>query len=156
MKVLVNGGLNLSELDGWWVEAYNPEVGWALGDGLEHGYDPALDKQEAEALFSIIEQQVAPEFYGRNGDNVPKAWVERVRKSMSGLTPRFSSNRTVRDYAEKYYMPAAELYQTRSAHSSEVGRRIVHWKEEMDQQWPWLRFGQMTVTDHAEEGKHRI
>jgi starch phosphorylase len=156
MKVLVNGGLNLSELDGWWVEAYRPELGWALGDGLEHGYDPALDKQEAEALFAIIEQQVAPEFYHRNGDNLPKAWVDRVRMSMSRLTPYFNSHRTVRDYAEKFYMPAAELYHTRSAHNSEVGRRIVHWKTEMDQQWPWLRFGQLTVTDHAEEGKHRI
>jgi hypothetical protein len=58
MKVLVNGGLNLSELDGWWVEAYTPEVGWAIGDGREHGDDPAWDATEAEALYALLEQKV--------------------------------------------------------------------------------------------------
>ena len=63
MKVLVNGGINLSELDGWWAEAYTPEVGWALGDGREHGDDPAWDAAEAEALYELLEREVVPEFY---------------------------------------------------------------------------------------------
>ena len=71
MKVLVNGGLNLSELDGWWAEAYTPEVGWALGDGREHGEDPAWDAAEAEALYGLLEQQVTPEFYERNNAGIP-------------------------------------------------------------------------------------
>jgi starch phosphorylase len=62
MKVLVNGGLNLSELDGWWAEAYTPEVGWALGDGQEHGDDPAWDAFEADALYDLLEREVVPEF----------------------------------------------------------------------------------------------
>ena len=62
MKVLVNGGLNLSELDGWWAEAYTPEVGWALGDGQEHGDDPAWDARDAEALYDLLERQVIPSF----------------------------------------------------------------------------------------------
>ena len=66
MKVLVNGGLNLSELDGWWAEAYSPEVGWALGDGREHGDDPSWDAAEAEALYSLLEREVIPEFYTRD------------------------------------------------------------------------------------------
>ena len=66
MKVLVNGGLNLSELDGWWAEAYAPEVGWALGDGQEHGDDPAWDAVEAEALYERLEREVIPEFYARD------------------------------------------------------------------------------------------
>ena len=66
MKVLVNGGLNLSELDGWWAEAYSPEVGWAIGDGKEHGEDPAWDAAEAEALYTLLEQEVVPEFYERD------------------------------------------------------------------------------------------
>ncbi len=146
MKVLVNGGLNLSELDGWWVEAYNPEVGWALGDGLEHGYDPALDKQEAEALFSILEQQVAPEFYTRNADNIPEAWIKKVRKSMASLTPYFSSGRTVREYAEKYYLPAADGYLARAAYNSAGGRRVVQWVGDIDRLWEEIHFGQNKVT----------
>src|SRR5436309_1102906 len=74
MKVLVNGGLNLSELDGWWAEAYTPEVGWALGDGLEHGDDPAWDAVEADALYDLLEREVIPEFYTRDQRGIPTAW----------------------------------------------------------------------------------
>ena len=75
MKVLVNGGLNLSELDGWWAEAYTPEVGWALGDGQEHGDDPAWDAIEADALYDLLEREVIPEFYARDEQGIPTAWV---------------------------------------------------------------------------------
>ena len=71
MKVLVNGGINLSELDGWWAEAYTPEVGWALGDGQEHGDDPAWDAVEANALYDLLEQEVIPEFYTRDKNGIP-------------------------------------------------------------------------------------
>lgn len=151
MKVLVNGGINLSELDGWWVEAYNPEVGWALGDGLEHGGDPGLDRRESEALFDLLEKQVVPEFYKRRTDGIPAAWVQRVRKSMATLTPFFSSNRTVREYAGKYYIPAAGHYLARAAHENALGKKIVQWKHHLDQYWPGLKFGEVkitTVQDH--------
>src|SRR5208337_3567505 len=98
MKVLVNGGINLSELDGWWAEAYTPEVGWALGDGKEHRDDPAWDAEEAEALYALLEQEVIPSFYDRDRDGNPSGWIARMRESMARLTPRFSANRTVREY----------------------------------------------------------
>ncbi len=85
MKVLVNGGINLSELDGWWAEAYTPEVGWALGDGQEHGDDPAWDAAEAEALYGLLEREVIPEFYARDHNGIPTAWVKRMRESMAQL-----------------------------------------------------------------------
>ena len=108
MKVLVNGGINLSELDGWWAEAYTPEVGWALGDGQEHGDDPAWDAAEAEALYDLLEREVIPEFYARDEQGIPTAWVARMRKSMASLTPRFSADRTVREYTEQHYLPARQ------------------------------------------------
>jgi glycogen phosphorylase len=80
MKVLVNGGLNLSELDGWWAEAYTPEVGWALGDGKEHGDDPNVDAAEASELYDLLERQVVPEFYARDQNGIPAAWVARIRR----------------------------------------------------------------------------
>ena len=107
MKVLVNGGINLSELDGWWAEAYTPEVGWALGDGQEHGDDPAWDAVEADALYDLLEREVIPEFYTRDESGIPTAWVKRMRESMARLTPRFSANRAVREYTEQHYLPAA-------------------------------------------------
>src|SRR6185503_7258318 len=108
MKVLVNGGINLSELDGWWAEAYTPGGGWRRGDGLEHGDDPAWDAIEANALYDLLEGEVIPEFYTRNESGTPSAWIKRMRESMARLTPRFSTNRAVREYTEQHYLPAAD------------------------------------------------
>src|SRR5277367_2025268 len=108
MKVLPNGGLNLSELDGWWAEAYNAEVGWALGDGNEHGDDPAWDAAEASQLYDILEHEVIARFYDRDDNGLPGKWIAMMRESMARLTPEFSANRAVREYTEKYYLPAAE------------------------------------------------
>ena len=129
MKVLVNGGINLSELDGWWAEAYTPEVGWALGDGKEHGDDPAWDATEADALYSLLEREVIPEFYTRDGNGVPAAWVARMRESMARLTPRFSANRAVCEYAEKHYIPAASAYRVRAGDKGAAGKQVVDWQE---------------------------
>ena len=130
MKVLVNGGLNLSELDGWWAEAYTPEVGWALGDGQEHGDDPAWDAVEADALYDLLEREVIPEFYARDEQGIPTAWVARMRESMARLTPRFSANRAVREYTEQHYLPAASAYRERSCRarcSGQANGRLAAW-----------------------------
>jgi glycogen phosphorylase len=145
MKVLVNGGLNLSELDGWWAEAYRPEVGWALGDGREHDGDPAWDAAEAERLYDLLEREVIPEFYTRDENGVPTAWVARVRESMAQLTPRFSANRTVRDYTEQHYLPAAAAFRERAADKGAVGRKVVDWQQSLKQRWASLRFGEVKV-----------
>lgn len=145
MKVLVNGGLNLSELDGWWAEAYTPAVGWALGDGQEHGDDPAWDKVEADALYDLLEREVIPEFYARDEHGIPTAWVTRIRESMARLTPRFSANRTVREYTEQHYLPAAAAYRTRAADNDAVGSQMVDWEQTVKQQWARLGFGDVTV-----------
>jgi starch phosphorylase len=145
MKVLVNGGLNLSELDGWWAEAYAPEVGWALGDGREHDSDPAWDAVEAEELYYRLEREVIPEFYARNEAGIPTAWIARMRESMARLTPRFSANGAVRKYTEQHYIPAAAAYAGRAADKGAVGSHIVGWRRTLDQQWVALRFGEMKV-----------
>ena len=140
MKVLVNGGINISELDGWWEEAYSPEVGWALGDGLEHGDDPNIDAAEAEALYNLLEEEVIPEFYTRNEKGIPAAWVARMRESMARLTPKFSANRAVRDYTEQHYIPAAINYNLRSANNGKEAKEIIEWKNNLNQKWSALRF----------------
>ena len=146
MKVLVNGGLNLSELDGWWVEAYTPEMGWALGDGQEHGDDPAWDAAEAAALYDLLEGEVIPEFYTRDDSGIPTAWVMRMRESMARLTPQFSANRTVCEYIEQHYIPAAAAYRRRAADKGAMGRQMVDWRHNLEQKWDTLRFGEMKVT----------
>jgi len=152
MKVLVNGGINLSELDGWWAEAYTPEVGWALGDGQEHGDDPAWDAIEAEALYELLEREVIPEFYGRDEQGIPSAWVNRMRESMAQLTPRFSTNRAVREYTEQHYLPAASAYHERSADKGKLGAELVDWRRALEQKWAALRFGEMKL--ETDGGQH--
>jgi starch phosphorylase len=154
MKVLVNGGLNLSELDGWWNEAYSPEVGWAIGDRKEHDSDSAWDAAEADALYSLIESEIVPEFYTRNDQGIPVAWVARVRESMARLTPRFSAVRTVQEYTEQYYLPAAQAYQARAADGGARGKQIADWIRELERDWPKLRFGQVDVT--TDSGQHHF
>lgn len=150
MKVLVNGGLNLSELDGWWAEAYTPEVGWALGDGKEHGDDPAWDAAEAEALYTLLEREVIPEFYSRDRNGIPAAWVERIRESMARLTTHFSSNRTVRQYTENYYIPAAVAYGERAADKGEAGSQMVNWRQTLERGWGNLRFGDTKIAQKGD------
>ncbi len=145
MKVLVNGGINLSELDGWWAEAYTPDVGWALGDGREHDEDPAWDAAEARALYDLLEQKVAPEFYSRDNNGIPAAWVARIRESMARLTPQFSANRTVREYTELYYLPAAALYRARAADKGAAGNLLVDWRRSVERNWAGLRFGEVRI-----------
>ena len=145
MKVLVNGGVNLSELDGWWAEAYTPEVGWALGDGREHDDDPGWDAVEADSLYDLLEREVIPEFYTRDENGIPTAWVKRMRESMACLTSRFSANRAVREYTEEHYIPAAVAYGERAANKGAIGRQMVDWRHTLEQKWAMLRFGDVKV-----------
>jgi starch phosphorylase len=150
MKVLVNGGINLSELDGWWAEAYTPQVGWALGDGHEHGDDPAWDAAEAVTLYERLEREVIPEFYTRDESGIPTAWVKRMRESMARLTLRFSADRTVREYTEQHYLPSAIAYHLRIANKCAIGRQVVDWQRAVDWKWSSLRFGDLRVETSAE------
>jgi starch phosphorylase len=154
MKVLVNGGLNISELDGWWAEAYTPEVGWALGDGREHDADAAWDAHEADQLYTLLEEEVVPAFYRRDSQGIPHAWVERMRESMARLTPRFSANRMVREYTENYYLPAASAFLLRCRQGAALAAQLASWSEELDRHWGALRFGTMNV--HSTADQHRF
>ncbi len=151
MKVLVNGGLNLSELDGWWVEAYSPDLGWALGDGKEHGDDPAWDRAEAQALYDLLEREVVPAFYQRDEQGIAPAWVAKMRESMARLTAQFSANRTVREYTEKHYLPAAAAYCQRASNNGKFGVELLEWKRLVATHWANLRFGgaQVETRDHS-------
>jgi glycogen phosphorylase len=152
MKILANGGMNLSELDGWWAEAYSPEVGWAIGDGKEHGDDPNWDAAEAEALYSVLEREVIPKFYQRDEKGIPTQWIAMMRESMARLTPVFSASRVVREYTEKHYLPGAAAYCARAADHSKAAKELVEWQRAVSENWPHIRFGEVHVETH--EGKH--
>jgi glycogen phosphorylase len=156
MKVLVNGGLNLSELDGWWAEAYSPELGWAIGDGKEHGDDPNWDRQEAEAVYSLLEREIIPQFYTRDEHGIPRAWIARIRESMSRLTPQFSTNRVVRQYTEEHYLQAAAAYGDRASKHGSLGSEILQWRKEIEQHWDGVHFGSATVEQKNQRYLFRV
>ena len=151
MKVLVNGGLNLSELDGWWAEAYEPDLGWAIGDGQEHGADPGWDKAEAEMLYDALERKVIPEFHDRNEQGTPMTWIARIRESMASLTPRYSADRTVREYAGQHYLPAAASYHSRVANNGAIGTQMADWRCRLEEKWPTIRFGEVIFETKDEQ-----
>jgi starch phosphorylase len=144
MKILVNGGLNLSVLDGWWAEAYAPEVGWALGEGQEHP-DAQQDAAEAAQLYSMLEHQVIPEFYDRDAQGIPRAWLARVRASMSRLAPQFSSTRMLREYVEAVYLPAAPAHRRRVAEGGRLAAELCAWRGKLETSWAQVRFGMLEV-----------
>jgi starch phosphorylase len=156
MKVLVNGGLNLSELDGWWAEAYAAEVGWALGDGQEHGDDPAWDAAEAEQLYKILEEQVIPAFYDRDRTGIPTHWVARMRESMARLTPEFSANRAIREYCEDHYISAAAAYRQREKDHGAPGASVLKWHQDLSRHWDSMHFGVISVESGADRHSFEV
>jgi len=137
MKVIANGGLNLSECDGWWAEAYKPAYGWVIGNG-----DPSNDKDDANRLYELLEQEVVPTFYARDAQGIPRQWVQRMRDSMSELGPRFSSNRMLIDYLDHFYRPATHAYRSREKDKARLARELRTWNKALDTQWDELHFGE--------------
>jgi len=106
-KVVLNGGLNLSILDGWWAEAYEGNNGFAIGDGETHTQDQILDQRDGESLLSVLRDEVIPLYYDRDRDGLPRRWIERMKCAIRTLGWRFNANRMVMDYVNHCYIPAA-------------------------------------------------
>jgi starch phosphorylase len=145
MKVVVNGGLNLSELDGWWEEAYAPHLGWAIGDGPVEA-DGNRDSDDAAQLYTILENNVSPEFYDRDASGLPRAWLTRVRASMERLTPVYNSARVVQEYLTEAYLPAAQTLRERVANGGRVAREISSWERRIREFWSGLHIGPPSIT----------
>ncbi len=153
MKVLANGGLNASILDGWWDEAFAIEAGatppgWIVGS-RDSGSPENLSARDASSLFDVLEHQIIPEFYDREPDGVPHRWISRVKSSMASLTPKFSATRMLHEYIEQAYLPAASGYAKRSAHNASLAKEIRSWTNQLRAQWYHIRFGQLRFSEEA-------
>ena len=146
MKVLVNGGLNLSTLDGWWAEAFEAGYGWALGDDVEQ---PDDDAQEAAQLYALLEDEVVPAFYDRDAEGLPRRWLGKMRSSMASLAPRFSSVRMLQEYVVQAYVPGAASYKRREADEAAVARTLEQWSRRLRQHWSDIRFGEIVDKESA-------
>jgi len=145
MKVLVNGGINCSILDGWWDEAFRPDVGWAIGDD-KGGEADKVDARDAESLYALLETRIVPEFYDRDAEGLPRRWLARVRRSTATLTPAFASTRMFRDYVERAYLPLSTLYRERSAKGCAEAREARAWAETLTRRWLGLHIERPTIS----------
>ncbi|MDH4064791.1 MAG: alpha-glucan family phosphorylase, partial [Acidobacteriota bacterium] len=150
MKLLVNGGLNLSVLDGWWAEAFDPACGWALGDGLEHP-EGEWDLRDAGQLYTLLEEEVVPAFFERDAAGLPRRWIAMMRASMARLAPQYSSVRMLQEYVEHAYLPAAVALRRRLADGVRLGRELDQWSRHLSAHWADIRFGD--VTDAVAAGR---
>jgi starch phosphorylase len=144
MKLLANGGLNLSILDGWWDEAFDTDVGWAIGRGEEYPDTDYQDRVEGEALYDLLEQDVVPLFYDRDSAGIPRGWVNRMKASMKWLSPVFNTNRMVAEYAERFYVPVAERYAKLSADGARRAHALVDWRKRVIENWKEVHIHEVT------------
>jgi starch phosphorylase len=153
MKVVPNGGLNLSVLDGWWAEAYRPGIGWAIGNGVEVGHPGQQDQLDSEALYSLLENEVVPLFYSRDADGLPRGWIAMMKASIKILAPTFSGDRMVKQYAECFYMPAADHYRRMGVDGFAEARSLAAWKERVREVWPGVKITAIDEDGAAIDGR---
>ncbi len=139
MKAVLNGALHLSVLDGWWAEAYRPGLGWAIGRGEEYQDPGYQDYVEARALYELLEKEVVPLFYDRGPDDLPRGWIAMMKGSMREYGPLFTTHRMVREYTERYYLPAAARFERLTRDGGAAARALAAWKRRVRTAWWQVR-----------------
>jgi starch phosphorylase len=156
MKAVLNGGLHCSTLDGWWAQAYSPEVGWAIGAGEEYEDVQYGDNVESNALYDLLEHDIAPLFWNRDPAHAPHDWIVKMRASMSNLIPRFCANRMVRNYVEEAYLPAARRYCAIADNNAEGARKLAVWRRGLETAWEGIHVARLEVKPGALVGGAEI
>jgi starch phosphorylase len=146
MKVVPNGGMNCSILDGWWVEAYTPDTGWAIGRGEEYEDEAYEDEVEVSALYNLLEKEIVPLFYDRDRSGLPRDWIAKMKSSMKAICPIFNTSRMVQEYAGRFYLPCHRRYQTLAADDLKRSRDLAAWKERVRRGW-----GELEIVSAAPE-----
>jgi len=144
MKVLPNGGLNLSIPDGWWAEIEYPDAGWTIGSGEDYEDQGYGDAVESEAIYDLLEREIVPLFYDRV-HKIPRGWVERMRLSLMKLSSEFNTNRMVREYTNNYYLPALQCFDKFTGDGCSRAKSLAEWKERVKQEWNNIKVETVTV-----------
>jgi starch phosphorylase len=153
MKAAINGALNMSTLDGWWCEGYRPDIGWVIGAGERYEDVGYQDMVESQAVYNILENEVVPLFYTRSADDLPRAWIRRMKNSIEKITARFNTNRMVRDYVRRFYNPAAARWQYLTGEAMSKAKRLAAWNYNMRALWPEIAIKDVKIEVNNGEGK---
>jgi starch phosphorylase len=152
MKVAFNGGLNMSILDGWWCEGYQGNNGWAIGKGEVYDDMEYQNEVEGRAIYDLLEKEIVPLFYDRGSDGIPRGWVACMKASLQTLCPVFSTDRMVREYAERFYFPASRQWQELSGEKFALARDLAAWKERIHRHWHRVRIDGLETHEADEIG----
>jgi starch phosphorylase len=139
MKATANGVLNVSVLDGWWAEAYTPDVGWSIGRGEIYDNPEYQDDVESRILYELLEKEIVPLFYTRGRDGLPRGWLAKMKAAMSTLSPTFSTSRMVMQYAERFYVPAGDEFMAMQANGGERAKQLAAWRTSVQAHWSQVR-----------------
>ncbi|NBO92620.1 MAG: glycosyltransferase family 1 protein [Planctomycetia bacterium] len=139
MKVAANGGLNLSILDGWWVEGYDGNNGFAIGAGEEYADTAYQDEVESRTILDVIEQEIVPLFYTRGSDGVPRGWVRMMKQAIATLAPVYSTGRMVAEYATRAYFPSAERSAKLAGDGLARAAALANWRQMVRKNWSGVR-----------------
>src|SRR5205085_3426694 len=132
-------GLNLSILDGWWVEGYDGDNGWAIGSGEEYSDLAYQDTVESRALYELLEREIAPMFYARGSDGLPRQWIRRMKRSLMTLLPVFNTNRMVEEYAERCYLPSHRRHAKLTGEHLKAAGELAAWRRRVAHEWNQVR-----------------
>jgi len=138
MKAAINGVPNLSILDGWWDEAYEPGLGFALGD--RDIYEPGQDEFHASGIYSILENEILPLYFARGEDGLPAEWLERVKNCIQKISPQFNAQRMIREYMHRLYEPAYQASLSYSQDKFNQSRKKAEWARKVQSSWDRIRF----------------
>ncbi|MBD3288311.1 alpha-glucan family phosphorylase, partial [candidate division KSB1 bacterium] len=151
MKAGANGVINMSILDGWWDEAYSPEIGWSIGFGEDYTDFDYQDDVESQAIYNLLEKEVIPLFYDRGRDNIPREWIHLMKNSMSRICPDFNTNRMVREYSERFYLPAFKKFALLNENDQQRAREITGWKANIFKNWSKIKFVETSANGSIEQ-----
>lgn len=152
MKVAFNGGLNMSVLDGWWVEGYKGNNGWAIGNGEVYEDVEYQNEVEGRAIYDLLEKEVIPLFYDRGGDSIPRGWIASMKASLQTLCPVFSTDRMVQEYTDRFYISAHEQWSRLSSNNLALARDLARWKGDIHKRWPQVRIEEVIAEADEEVG----
>jgi starch phosphorylase len=157
MKAAANGVLNLSTLDGWWAEAWVPDIqgvglspGWAIGRTETYPDRETQDQVEAEMFYDLLETDIAPTFYDRRSDGAPRRWLARMKAAITSLSPVYNTHRMVREYVENFYLVAHQRQVALSAQGAAKARQLAAWKEKVRACWPQVRIESVETRSEGE------
>jgi starch phosphorylase len=155
-KAGMNGAVNFSVLDGWWVEGFNGKNGWAIGDNRDYEDTELQDRIDSVSMYNTLENEIIPLYYDKNENNVPENWVKVMKESIRTVASYFNTSRMVKEYTQKQYMPSAFQKNKFKKNNFEISKDFSHWREILERNWEYIKIrviSQEEITESIEVGK---